>query len=135
MNNAAVRLVLGALVIAGAVAFGCGGDDDIDDGASPVTTPAGSESDAVTVTLGAVTGNSFDPGRISVEAGREFTIRFGNLDTIDHTFTIEGGPDTGPVSPGEIVSIPMEAGDSGTSQIFFCTIHGLGTMAGQIEYE
>jgi hypothetical protein len=134
MKRPAVRLLLVALMVAGAVSLGCGDDDD-DDGGEPPTAAAGGAGQEVRPGVAAVTGPSFDPNSLSVEAGKEFSIDFKNLDTIDHTFTIEDGPDSGPVAPGQLVTIPMEAGESGEKLIFFCTIHGLGVMGGQIEFE
>jgi nitrite reductase (NO-forming) len=130
-------LLLVALVIAGAVALGCSGDDD-DDGETAPTAASGSTAPAggggSTVEISAVSGNTYDPRRVEVEAGAEFTVQFTNEDSIAHTFTIQNGPDSGNVAPGGSAEITFEAPWGGGGIAFFCTIHGQSSMNGTIEY-
>jgi plastocyanin len=135
-----VRLLLVSLLVAGAVALGCGGDDDDDGGDTPepttasgATAPAGGGGS--TVEISAVAGNTFDPRRVQVAAGAEFTVQFTNEDSIPHTFTIQNGPDSGNVAPGASAEITFEAPTGGGGIAFFCTIHGQSSMNGTIEYK
>ena len=78
---------IGALVIAGAVVGGCGGDDGDSGGDDGLSTGSGAGGDTVTVV--AQDSLSFDQDSYSAGAG-EVTIDYEDSGNLAHTLLIEG---------------------------------------------
>lgn len=114
-------LIVPAVLAIAAGAMACGASDK----ASKQDETAISE--VVTVTA---QNKSFTPDSITVPAGAATTVVFRNDDTVEHTFTVFDGSDSGGevvadsgrVLPGETTEVIMLFGRPGTNA-FQCQIH------------
>jgi plastocyanin len=111
--------VLAAVVLATALAAGCGGGDDDDD--NPMN-PGGGTPDVTINILGDNGSNSYDPDPDTVTVGQ--TVAWHNSNGIAHTATSDPGSTaigTGTVSPGSRSAAKL-MNTAGTFT-YHCAIH------------
>lgn len=124
-------LLLISLLALGVFAAGCGGSDD--DGSSgggaasepAATSQSGSGGNAVTVEMKNI---QFDPKTVSVKPGQ--TVRWENLDTVDHDAVATEGADFQSDQFGKGGTYEFTPEKAGTIQ-YECTLHP--GMVGTIE--
>lgn len=135
-----------AILFAGALVAGCGGDDDDDanGGSEPQPTAASEENGATDENDGedAPSGGTtisvdafdfgYDPESITATAGQEITVDLNNTGETPHTFTIDGVVDSGTVEAGDSGSISFTPAESGELS-FYCTIHTAEVMSGTLQ--
>lgn len=66
----------------------------------------------------AISGNSFQPGTLSVSGGT--SVSWTNADQVNHTVTFDAGPDCGQVSTGQSVTAQFPGPGS---YAYHCKIH------------
>jgi plastocyanin len=131
-----------ATVVSTTVIVACGGGNDSAEGANE--PPAGRSTPGVTATSPASAPNadngavvvsmvdfSYEPARLDARAGQEVRLTVRNDGLTPHTFTITDVVDSGIVAAGEtqvVVFTPKNAG----SLTFFCAVHGVALMSGQL---
>ena len=123
----------GALVVAGAVLAGCGGDDDGGGGGGDgLSTGSGGHGDTVTVV--AQDSLRFDRDEYTASAG-EVTIEYETSGSLTHTLLIDGVDDfkltvtsSGDTDEG---SVELEPGD----YRIFCDIPGHESMVATLTVE
>ena len=124
---------IGALVVAGAVLAGCGGDDDTGGGGGDgLSTGSGGGGDTVTVV--AQDSLRFDRDEYTASAG-EVTIEYENSGNLTHTLLIDGADDfklsvtsSGDTDEG---TVELEPGD----YRIFCDIPGHESMEATLTVE
>jgi plastocyanin len=123
---------IGALVVAGAVLAGCGGDDDSGGGGDGLSTGSGGAGDTVTVV--AQDSLRFDRDEYTAGAG-EVTIEYENSGNLTHTLLIDGVDDfklsvtsSGDTDEG---TVELEPGD----YRIFCDIPGHESMEATLTVE
>ena len=127
------RTWIGALVVAGAVLAGCGGDDDSGGGGGDgLATGSGGGGDTVTVV--AQDSLRFDHDEYTASAG-EVTIDYENSGNLTHTLLIDGIDDfklsvtsSGDTDEG---TVELEPGD----YRIFCDIPGHESMEATLTVE
>jgi cytochrome c oxidase subunit 2 len=123
---------IGALVVAGAVLAGCGGDDDSGGGGGDGLSTGSGGGDTVTVV--AQDSLRFDRDEYTADAG-EVTIDYENSGNLTHTLLIDGVDDfkltvtsSGDTDEG---TIELEPGD----YRIFCDIPGHESMEATLTVE
>jgi plastocyanin len=123
---------IGALVVAGAVLAGCGGDDGGGEGGDGLSSGSGGGGDTVTVV--AQDSLSFDRDEYTASAG-EVTIDYENSGNLTHTLLIDGVDDfkltvtsSGDTDEG---TVELEPGD----YRIFCDIPGHESMEATLTVE
>jgi plastocyanin len=126
--------LIGALVIAGALLAGCGGDDDDGGGGDGLSTGSGDGGGGGTVRVVALDSLSFDRDDYTADAG-EVTIEYENGGNLTHTLLIDGVDDfkltvsaNGDVDEG---IAELEPGD----YRIFCDIPGHESMEATLTVE
>lgn len=108
----------------------CGGDDDnASSGNAPTVAPGGAGGGAAQEVR--MADFSYSPAGLIARAGQTLNLTVRNTGSQPHTFTITGVVDSGTINPGEQRSVSFTPASAG-SLTFFCTIHGRGTMSGQL---
>lgn len=111
------RILLLPLLLAGALAGGCGNDDS-----NPAGPGGGGGGADVTINVVANSGsNSYSPSPDTVSVGQ--TVSWRNQDSATHTATADTGPafDTGNIAPGA-TSAPIAMNTAG-SYPYHCALH------------
>jgi plastocyanin len=123
-------LVIGAIALVSAFLIACSsGDDDGDEnGAAPSTSGDTGTQASQQVSI---VDFAYEPAEIDATANQELTIELANHGELPHTFTIDGLVDSREVAPGESAMISFTPAEAGTLT-FFCTVHGAGTMSGEL---
>jgi plastocyanin len=120
------RIIIAALVLAGAVGCGQSSTNPASPTPTPNPTPAPSpspspsSSTSVSVVPGAqqLTSTAYNPNPVNVAVGAAVT--WTNTDSIEHTTTSNNGTWNGVLPPGGTVSVTFN--NAGTFQ-YHCSIH------------
>lgn len=126
-------LVVCVIAMTSALLIACGGDDDDDDSSAAPTVSAddnGATGGGETLQVNMI-DFGYEPETLSASAGDEVTLELTNSGEQPHTFTIDGVVDSMEIAAGESGTVTFTPSEAGTLT-FFCTIHGAGTMSGEL---
>jgi plastocyanin len=124
-------LVVCAVAVTSALLIACGGDDGDDSSAAPTVSAEDNGATGGGAQEVNIIDFAFEPNALSATAGEEVTLELTNSGEQPHTFTIDGLADSMRIEPGDSATVSFTPGEAGTLT-FFCTIHGAGTMSGEL---
>ncbi len=74
---------------------------------------------------------AFSPTSLSARVGQTVMVNVRNTGAAPHSFTIDGGIDSGILNPGQSAALSMTPSQAAILR-FYCKVHGAATMSGQI---
>jgi plastocyanin len=119
LGASARRTAVGAIVVLGLVAAGCGGDDGNGDGGADT---GGGGATSITIA-----DFAYDPSTVTVSSGST-EIEVTNQDDADHTFTLDDDSVDQEIAAGESATVTV---DISSTTGFHCEIHP--DMTGTLE--
>jgi len=123
-------LVVCAVAVTSALLIACGGDDDDDSSGAPTISAEDGASGGGAQEVNII-DFAYEPDALSATAGEEVTLELTNSGDQSHTFTIDGLVDSMQIEPGDSATVTFTPDEAGTLT-FFCTVHGAGTMSGEL---
>ena len=123
-------LVVCAIAVTSALLIACGGDDDDDSSPAPTISAEDGASGGGAQGVNII-DFAYEPDALSATAGEEVTLELTNSGEQPHTFTIDSVADSMRIDAGASATVTFTPGEAGTLT-FFCTIHGAGTMSGEL---